>query len=102
MIIERRGGVGQQVEADVSERGVPDRIVEQIASRHGRLDFLVNNADVIYLGAAPECSDDDWDRTILTNVTTVFRMSRVATVPMRKQGHGVIINIASERGLILA
>jgi hypothetical protein len=29
-------------------------------------------------------------------------MSRVATVPMRKQGHGVIINIASERGLILA
>ena len=98
--IERRGGIGQYVEADVSERGVPDRIVEQIASRHGRLDFLVNNAGVIYRGAAPECSDDDWDRTILTNVTTVFRMSRAAIAPMRKQGHGVIINSASEWGLI--
>lgn len=77
--IERRGGIGQYVEADVSERGVPDRIVEQIASRHGRLDILVNDAGVIYRGAAPECSGDCQEFRVWAGIMGKWESQNVST-----------------------
>ena len=98
--VERLGGRGEFIEADITKAGAPERLVEQTVERHSRLDILVNSAGIILRGTATECTDADWDQTILTNLTSVFRMSRAALGPMRHQSHGVIVNIASEWGLV--
>ena len=93
--------IGAEVEPvtlDVTEVGAAERAVGAALARFGRLDVLVNNAGVMAQGAAPDCTDDDWDRVMAVNVTAVFRFSRAAVRVMRDGGS--IVNIASDWALV--
>ncbi|HEX9091224.1 MAG TPA: SDR family oxidoreductase [Anaerolineales bacterium] len=74
--------------------------VAETVSRFGRIDILFNNAGIVVSGTAETTTDEDWDDTMLLNVTAVWRMSRLVIPLMRAQGSGVIINNASDWAFI--
>lgn len=65
----------------------------------GRLDVLVNNA-AIAIGGMPiyEMTDQQWQRLIAVNLTSVFRGCKYALPEMIRQKSGSIINMASAQG----
>jgi NAD(P)-dependent dehydrogenase (short-subunit alcohol dehydrogenase family) len=95
------GQVAREIEAgppvigDVSDSAFCNRAVETTLDRHGRLDVLVNAAGIIVRADALNTSDEQWQRVMNVNVNGVFFMSRAAVGPMKKQGHGAIINFGS-------
>ncbi len=74
--------------------------VEQTVSHYGRIDILFNNAGIVASGTAETTTDEDWDDTMLLNVTAVWRMSKLVLPIMRAHGGGVIINNASDWAFI--
>ena len=95
------GQVAREIEAgppvigDVGDSTFCNRAVETTLDRHGRLDVLVNAAGIIVRADALNTSDEQWQRVMNVNVNGVFFMSRAAVGPMKKQGHGAIINFGS-------
>jgi meso-butanediol dehydrogenase/(S,S)-butanediol dehydrogenase/diacetyl reductase len=88
---------------DVTTQGAPARLMAAVAEQHSRLDVLVNNAGILFLGDSQACTDEQWDATMAVNVSAVFRLSRAAVPVMAAQsGGGCIINIASDWGLVAA
>ncbi len=90
---------------DVTDPGIPERLVAGARSQFGRLDILVNNAGVVHRGTALETSDEDFSRVMDVNVTAVFRFSRAAIrqmlVQFSKDGRGgSIVNIASDWAMV--
>jgi NAD(P)-dependent dehydrogenase (short-subunit alcohol dehydrogenase family) len=76
------------------------RVVETVIADFGRLDILFNNAGIVLRGTAENTSDEAWLYALDLNVTAVWRMSKLVLPHMRAQGGGVIINNASDWGLV--
>jgi len=86
----------------VDERQIED-VVNQIASEHGRLDIVVNNAAMVCMKhrvTIDEFPVNEWNKIVDVNLTGVYLVSRAASKVMIKQGFGRIINIASVAGLV--
>jgi NAD(P)-dependent dehydrogenase (short-subunit alcohol dehydrogenase family) len=94
------GAEAELVTADVTVASEPDAIVASTVTRYGRIDGLVNNAGILYRGTVADCTDEQWERTIATNVTAVFRFSRAAVRAMRPRRQGAIVSIASDWALV--
>jgi len=94
-------GSGARVEGaavDVRDRAAVDRLVADAVHKLGGVNVLVNNAGVGAFADVAAMSDDDWARTIDTNLTGVFYCTRAA-LPALKQARGAwVINIASLAG----
>jgi 3-oxoacyl-[acyl-carrier protein] reductase len=75
-----------------------EALVDRVVEQHGRLDILVNNAGITRDSLAMRMKDSAWQEVIDTNLTAVFRLSRLVLRPMMKQRHGRIINITSVVG----
>lgn len=75
--------------------GIP-KLVETITSTHGAVDVLVNNAGINMKKVFTEVTDEDFQRILLTNVTSVFALSReVVKTMLANDVKGSIINISS-------
>ncbi|HWR37425.1 MAG TPA: 2-dehydro-3-deoxy-D-gluconate 5-dehydrogenase KduD [Clostridia bacterium] len=83
------------VAGDVSDKKVCEELVERTVLELGSIDILVNNAGTIKRAPAAEFPDDYWDQVIAVNLSSVFRLSKLAGQHMLKQGKGKIVNIAS-------
>lgn len=83
------------VQEDVSDTAAVKRIVEEAVKAFGRIDILVNNAGVVFAGRVDNTSEKDFDKTMAVNVKGVFFISKYSILEMKKQGGGVIVNIAS-------
>jgi len=100
--METYGGRGAFIAADHTRASDCRRVIETVIAGYGRLDILFNNAGVVTSGNAESTSDEDWVHTLDLNVTAVWRMSKLALPHMRAKGGGVIINNASDWGLVAA
>jgi NAD(P)-dependent dehydrogenase (short-subunit alcohol dehydrogenase family) len=99
-MLEEQGSEGLAVHADVSVRDDVDAMVAATVERYGRLDVLYNNAAVQMSGRLVECTEDDWDLTIATNLSAIFWACRAALPHLLDGDGGSIINTASTLGLI--
>lgn len=83
------------ISGDISDKKVCEELVERTVSEFGSIDILVNNAGTIKRAPAAEFPDEYWDQVIAVNLSSVFRMSKLAGQHMLKRGKGKIVNIAS-------
>ena len=82
----------------VNDAAAVQALVDDMVSRLGGLQVLVNNAGITRDTLAMRMKDDDWDAVIDTNLKAVFRACRAVSRPMMKQRFGRIINITSVVG----
>ena len=99
---EARGyGVrAEYVPADHSILADCERSVAATINLFGRMDILFNNAGVVMKGTAETTTEADWSALMDLNLTGVWRMSRLVLPHMRAQGGGVIVNNASDWGVV--
>ncbi len=86
--------------ADVGNTADVEQLVTATVKRYGRLDILVNNAAVAIPGKVAEISEEEWNRVLNTNLTSVWRGMYYAIPHMLEQGGGSIINMSSAQGLM--
>ena len=89
------GRSGGDVRADLAQAGEPERVVDEVEARHGRIDVLVNNVGVAYQRTFEEVTDADWDELWQLNVMSYVRAIRAALPGMRERGSGTIVNVSS-------
>jgi len=75
-------------------KGIP-ALVDELVGEFGPVDILVNNAGINQKKAFTEVTDEEFQRVILTNLTSVFVLSREVAKTMLQQKSGCIINISS-------
>jgi citronellol/citronellal dehydrogenase len=89
--------IGQRcsmIVGDIRDTSGPDAIVSAVLQRHGRLDFLLNNAGGQYFVPAESIAMKGWRAVQRLNVGGTLAMSRVAHArAMRAAGAGMIVNV---------
>jgi NAD(P)-dependent dehydrogenase (short-subunit alcohol dehydrogenase family) len=93
--VRRAGGDIEGARLDVLDGDAAEALVHDVRARHGRLDFLVNNAGTDKTLAIDELSVADIDRVLGVNLRGPFVLSRAAFPLLRAQGGGYIVNIVS-------
>lgn len=80
---------------DVTSYQGVERFMRDVASTHGRIDVLVNNAGIIRRGNLSTVTEKDWDAVIAVNLKGTFNCCKHAAPFMIRQRGGRIVNIAS-------
>ena len=94
-----QAGVRGRGEAlDVVDAAGCERLVDAIQQEFGTLSILVNNAGITRDNLAMRMKDEEWDAVLDTNLSAVFRMSRLVMRAMMKARFGRIVNITSVVG----
>jgi NAD(P)-dependent dehydrogenase (short-subunit alcohol dehydrogenase family) len=98
--IAQAGGKAESATLDVVDADAVQRQVDETVRKHGRLDYIFNNAGIGILAEAKDHTLEDWNRTLDVNLRGVIHGVHAAYPVMRRQGFGHIINTASLAGLI--
>lgn len=69
-------------------------IAELVDGQQG-LDILFNVAGWVHHGTIEDCSREDWDKSLLINLTSMYEMARAVLPGMVRRGSGVILNMSS-------
>ncbi|MCC7351978.1 MAG: SDR family oxidoreductase [Phycisphaerales bacterium] len=99
-LIRRAGGTSTSVPIDVRDLKQIENATGELLNRVGRVDILVNNAGINRPKAALEVDVENWDDHYHTNVRGGFFMAQKVAPAMISAGHGRIIFISSQSGLI--
>jgi 3-oxoacyl-[acyl-carrier protein] reductase len=84
--------------ADVGVEADVRAAVAGVTARLGPIGTLVNNAGVLIAKPFLELSLEEWDRTMATNLRSMFLVTRTVLPGMRSARRGDIVNIASLAG----
>jgi 3-oxoacyl-[acyl-carrier protein] reductase len=92
------GVAGRGEVLDVTDAARCEALVDAIQKEKGAVSILVNNAGITRDNLAMRMKDDDWQAVIDTNLSAVFRMSRLVMRAMTRAKYGRIVNITSVVG----
>lgn len=86
-------------DADVRDQAALDHAVAETIANFGQIDILIANAGIWALAPFWELSEDDWNDTISTNLTGVWKSTKAVTPHMIERGSGSIVMTSSINGL---
>jgi len=93
--IESTGHKAYAFEVNVSDQKQVDNTIARIAQQAGRIDILVNSAGISHIGRLDTTSEEDFEKVFQVNVKGAYNAMHACIHLMKKQGGGVILNIAS-------
>jgi NAD(P)-dependent dehydrogenase (short-subunit alcohol dehydrogenase family) len=93
--IRAAGGRVDARRVDVGDAASVAAVFAAIAADHGKIDVLVNNAGIAHVGTVETTTEADFDRVFRVNVKGIYLCAQAGVRQMRKQGGGVILNMAS-------
>src|SRR6478752_1684171 len=73
---KRLGGLCEPMSCDLTDLTSIPALVSRISEKHGHIDILVNNAGINMKKDFTEVTDEEFQKVILTNLTSVFSLSR--------------------------
>ena len=88
------------IKCDVTSTEDITKAADAAEQEFGHVDILVNCAGSAKNAGVLTMTDEEWDFTIATDQTSVFKMTRAFANIMKKNNYGRIINIASMYGLV--
>lgn len=95
-LIEETGGIATAFTADVTDRSAMAQVIDEVETKFGPVDILVNNAAVITpLGYDWEVDLDDWWRTMEINVRGPYLCMQLVLPGMMTRRRGRIVNCTS-------
>ncbi len=97
--ILKTGGRAVALAGDVSQAADVQRIVRQTREHFGKLDILFNNAGIVPHGKIHQTTEEEWDRTMATNVKSMYLLCHEVAPIFLEQGSGVILNTSSATAL---
>ncbi|MGW6933311.1 SDR family NAD(P)-dependent oxidoreductase [Lentzea sp. NPDC054927] len=95
-LIERAGGTGHFIVADVAN--IDD--VRKLAEEVGEVDVLVNNAGIFPFSPTPEQSLDGYQQVFDVNVRGTYFLTAALVPAMVAKGRGSIVNVSSIAAVI--
>ena len=84
---------------DVADFDACQDFVNEVVTKFGGIDVLINNAGITKDGLLMKMSKADWDRVIKVNLDSVFNFSKATLRPFIKRKGGSIINMTSVVGV---
>jgi gluconate 5-dehydrogenase len=88
------------IKCDVTNSSDIEEAVRLTKEHFGKVDVLVNCAGASRDKGVLEMNDDEWEFTINTDLSSVFKVTRAFGNLMKEAKYGRIINIASMYGLV--
>ena len=98
--LEKKGIKVLPVKCDVTSTEDINHAAKVAEETFGHVDILVNCAGSSKDKGVLEMNDEEWDFTIATDETSVFKMTRAFGNIMKKNNYGRVINIASMYGMV--
>ncbi|HYW55563.1 MAG TPA: SDR family NAD(P)-dependent oxidoreductase [Polaromonas sp.] len=86
--------------ADITDKKAILTIVNQAMTRYGAIDILVNNAVAYTERPVHACTDDEWESTVDSALSSVFRACRAVLPHMMKARAGSIVNLCSVNQIV--
>ncbi len=86
-------------EVNVVNREQIQAMVEDVVSKWGKIDVLVNNAGITADSQLLKMTEDAFDKVIAVNLKGVYNCTQIVTPVMVENGGGVILNASSVVGL---
>ncbi len=98
--LEKEGVKVLPIKCDVTSSEDIDNAAKMVEKEFGKADILVNCAGSSKDKGVLDMNDEEWDFTIATDMTSVFKMTRAFGNIMKKNKYGRVINIASMYGMV--
>src|SRR5438093_4384623 len=99
-MIEKAGGKAFFGTGDVGNSKQMKALIEETVKHFGGIDIVVNSAGVRTNGSITDITEEDWDRTLDTNLKSAFVVSRLAIPEMIKRSGGVILHVAARSSML--
>lgn len=98
--LESKGARVLAIKCDVTSTNEINFAAEKTKEIFGKVDILVNCAGASKDKGALDMGDEEWNFTINTDLTSVFKVTRAFGNIMKENNYGRIINIASMYGMV--
>ena len=86
------------LKCDVSKQADVKNLVDISIKKFRRIDFLINNAGIVYYKSIMKTTEEEWNKTIDINLKGIFLFTNEVLPYMIENKSGVIVNVSSGAG----
>lgn len=98
--ITKKGHTAFAEQLEVANFDEFKKVIELVKVKHGKLDLLINNAGILFMGEYSDMQEEDIQQIVQVNLTSVMVGTLYAYRIMKAQGSGLIVNISSMAGYL--
>ena len=97
--LDKAGCKGQGIQLNVTEPESINSLIKSINEQYGAVSVLVNNAGITRDNLLLRMKDAEWDEILSTNLSSIYRLSKICLKGMTRARKGRIVNISSVVGV---